>query len=327
MLKAFDDEARSRVKGSTRVRQGQAREHLLEHFGGDRPAGSITLGDAEAWRAWLLECGYAKATVSKTVQLARQMFRWGVKRQMIDRNPFSEVAAGSQVNSARLVFVDRPTIAHVLDAAPGPQWRLLIVLSRYGGLRVPSEAFALTWADIDWERRRLWVRSPKTEHHAGQEGRWVPMFPEIREHLLPVFEMAEPGSERVLSDFPADYNPHTHMLRLIARAGVKAWPRTFHNLRASRQSELVAEYPITTCCAWLGNSRLVAAGHYIQLSDADWMRAGSGAAQKPAHSNAEQRRRTRRSTHPHRAARNRRKRCKSRRGMVLCEILRCRARI
>jgi integrase len=278
MLEAFDAEALTRVKASTRVRQGQARVHLLEHFGGARPAGSITTPEAEAWRAWLLDSGYAKATVSKAVQIARQMFRWGVKREMIDRNPFADVAAGSQMNTSRLAFVDHATIARVLDAAPGPQWRLLIVLSRYGGLRVPSEAFNLRWQDIDWERGRIWVRSPKTEHHAGGEGRWVPKFPEIRDYLLPVFEMAEPGAERVLNDFRPGYNPHTHMERIIKRAGVAAWPRIFHNLRASRQTELIAEYPITTCCAWLGNSRLVAAGHYIQTTDADWERAvGSGA--------------------------------------------------
>ena len=164
-----------------------------------------------------------------------------------------------------------------LHAAPSIQWRLLIGLSRYAGLRVPSEAFHLRWADIGWDQARMSVRSPKTEHHDGGAGRSVPLFPEVREHLMAAFEQAEPGTERVLSDFKVGYNPHTEFRRIITRAGVEPWPRTWHNLRGSCQSELVAQFPIVTACQWLGNSRLVASGHYITTTDADWQRATGGA--------------------------------------------------
>ena len=36
----------------------------------------------------------------------------------------------------------------------------------------------LRWADVDWERGRLLIRSPKTEHHEGKDSRLVPIFPE-----------------------------------------------------------------------------------------------------------------------------------------------------
>ena len=39
----------------------------------------------------------------------------------------------------------------VLKACPDAQWKLLFALSRYGGLRCPSEHLALTWGDIDLE--------------------------------------------------------------------------------------------------------------------------------------------------------------------------------
>ena len=41
----------------------------------------------------------------------------------------------------------------------------------------------LTWADIDFKRGRMTVRSPKTEHHDGKESRTVPIFPELRPYL------------------------------------------------------------------------------------------------------------------------------------------------
>lgn len=286
LLAAFDDDAQRDVKPSTRTRQQQAAGHLLDFFGADRDAATITPAEGDAWRSHLLEADYARATVSRTVKLARQFFRWGIKRGMVESNPFSEVKAGTEANPDRLLFVARETIDKVMEQAPSIQWRCLIALSRYGGLRVPSEAFALRWTDIDWHAGRMFVRSPKTEHHDGGAGRWVPLFPELREHLLAAFEQAEPGTERVLSDFKTAYNPHTQMVRLIHRAGLEPWPRVFHNLRGSRQSELVTEYPISTACAWLGNSRLVAAGHYLTQTDADWQRAIGGGAQSGAESGA-----------------------------------------
>ena len=44
---------------------------------------------------------------------------------------------------------------------------LIFALSRFAGLRCPSEHLALRWSDINWERSRMIVQSPKTEHHEG----------------------------------------------------------------------------------------------------------------------------------------------------------------
>lgn len=192
-----------------------------------------------------------------------------MRRGLTKGNPFSELKAGTQVNTARAVFVSRESIAKVIDAAPDAQWRLLIALSRFGGLRVPSEALALRWADVDWEHNRLTVRSTKTEHHEGKGERIIPIFPEIREHLLAVFDAAPVGSVYVIDRYREGANLNPHFRRIIKRAGLLPWDRTWHNLRASRQTELAATFPLHTVCAWIGNSKAIAAGHYLQVTDAD----------------------------------------------------------
>ena len=68
-------------------------------------------------------------------------------------------------------------VAKVIDACPNAQWRLLFALSRFGGLRCPSEHLALRWDGIDSEAGRMLVHSPKTKHHPGGESRLVPIFP------------------------------------------------------------------------------------------------------------------------------------------------------
>jgi integrase len=133
---------------------------------------------------------------------------------------------------------------------------------------------ALTWVDVDWGRNRFHVHSPKTEHHADAGERWVPIFPELRPFLEEAFELAEPGVVHVVNRYrAANQNLRTQLMRIIARAGVKPWPRLFHNLRASRQTELASVYPIHVVCAWLGNSALIAQKHYLQVTEDDFRRA------------------------------------------------------
>lgn len=273
------------VKPATRVRMRQAESALLAYFTDARAVATITEADADAWRAQLKELGYAPATISRTVLYARQVFRWAIRRGMAKTNPFSELKAGPQVNHARAVFVSRETIAKVIDAAPDAEWRLLIALSRFGGLRVPSEALALRWSDVDWEHNRLSVRSPKTEHHEGKGERMVPLFPEIREHLQAVFDAAPVGSVNVIERYREGANLNPHFRRIIKRAGLTPWERTWHNLRASRQTELAATFPLHTVCAWIGNTKAIAAGHYLQVTDADWGRA-TGMGESGAKSDA-----------------------------------------
>lgn len=270
MLAAFMDS--TNVKPATRVRMDQAVSALASHFDKGTDPNTITEVQADEWRTSLAK-SYAKSTVSRTVLYARQMFRWGMKRGMVDTNPFSELKAGAQVNAARRCFVDRDTIAKVMDAAPDAEWRLLIALSRFGGLRVPSEALALQWADIDWASNRITVRSPKTEHHEGRGERIIPLFPEIREPLMQVFDAAPEGSTQVIQSYRQGSNLNPQLRRIIRRAGVTEWPKAWHNLRASRQTELAASYPLHTVCAWIGNTKAIAAGHYLQVTDPDWTRA------------------------------------------------------
>ena len=175
-------------------------------------------------------------------------------------------------------------IGRVLDECPDAEYRLIVALSRFGGLRCPSETLALKWTDIDWDRSRIRVSSPKTEHHEGGAERWIPLFPELREYLEDAFALAEEGAVYVIAKYrDPTKNFRTRFLRIIRRAGLEPWPKPFHNLRASRETELAAEHPMHVVCAWIGNSALIAQKHYLKVRDEDFDRAaksGAGALQK-----------------------------------------------
>jgi len=48
---------------------------------------------------------------------------------------------------------------------------------------------------------------------------------------------------------------------------LKPWPKLFHNLLATRQTDLAKHYPAHVVCAWIGNSQAVAQRHYLQVTD------------------------------------------------------------
>jgi integrase len=258
---------RTDVKPNTHRNLEAAKARLVEFFGADKPLAGITAGDADAWGIWL-KGRYANGTAGRTIKRAKQFFRAALRNRIIPENPFADAKPPSQVNEARKFFVTLEAAYKVLDACPDNEWRLLFALSRFGGLRCPSEHFALTWPDVDWERERFLVRSSKTEHHEGKAERWVPIFRELRPYLEAAFEQAEDGAVYV---FPrrrdASANLRTRLMKIIRRAGLTSWPKLFHNLRASRETELAAVYPMHVVCAWIGNTERIAAKHYLQVTE------------------------------------------------------------
>ncbi len=174
-------------------------------------------------------------------------------------------------------------------------WTTILALSRFGGLRCPSEVLSLRWCDVDWENSRLAITEPKVEHHEGRGVRSCPIFADLRPYLEQAWDVAREGAEFVIDH--ADYrraanspegwknaNLRTQFDRILKKAGVSPWKRLFHSMRASRQTELERQFPIHVVCAWLGNSVRIAQKSYLLVTDEDFEKAAAGAAQNPAQS-------------------------------------------
>ena len=283
--------SRSKLKPNTLRNYETTKRLLVEHFGKERLVRSIHTGHAKDYREWLVG-KYAAATVSREIKRARQFFEYAKDCRLIDGNPFATVKAGSQKNTKRKYFVGRDVIEKVLAACPDNDWRLVVVLARYAGLRIPSELERLTWSDVDWAGSKITIRVPKKEHIDGHETRIVPIFPEIEPYLRQAFDAAPTGSVHVLpARFHNEGYAYAGVLRAVERASVATWPKLFVNLRASRETELKREYPDHVVHAWIGNSKEVAEDHYLMVTDDDYERAASGRpiypAQNPAQSDAD----------------------------------------
>ena len=171
-------------------------------------------------------------------------------------------------------FARNPSTRNWAKRIPNSEWRLLVALARYGGLRIPSEIREMKWEDIHWNENRITINSPKTEHHPGGECRIIPLFPELLPHLQEQFELADVGSVYVFSDRMRLHKNHsTTLKKYIKRAGVKVWEKLFQNLRSTRQTELEEEFPSHVVCSWIGNSEKIARDHYLQITDEHFQKA------------------------------------------------------
>ena len=159
--------SRQDVKPATLTVWQHTRRNLTEFFGEGRTLKSIARGDAEEWRLSLVTGGLAESTIRKRCGFAKQFMVTAVKHELISSNPFEDLKSGAVANPSRYYFVTRQEADRVLEACPDAEWRLLFALSRYGGLRCPSEHLALRWEDVDWDRSRITVRSRKTEQQSA----------------------------------------------------------------------------------------------------------------------------------------------------------------
>jgi integrase len=229
--------------------------------------------------------------VNKRLIHARQMLEDAVRFGHISTNPWKHVRQRQGDPSERRAYVSVADTHRVIEDCPNVWWKLLVALARFGGLRTPSESFSLTWGDVDWERGRLSVPSPKTEN-AGRSHRVIPLFPLLRLHLEAAFEHAEEGATFVVPEEDrkraqgpggwANANLRTTLEKVIRRAGVDPWPRLWHSLRASCESDLAQSFPLTTVTKWLGNTPSVALRHDVDPTEGVFERAATWVPQSGA---------------------------------------------
>jgi integrase len=279
-------ESRADVKPATQEVWSQVIRNLKDHFGVARALDSISDGDADGFKLYLLSEKLAPTTVQKRLQFARMFFRAALRRQLIASNPFAEVSSKAAVRQDRQRYVTREETDRLLEACD-PTWRAIVALARYGGLRCPSEVLSVRWADVDWEGGKLLVTSPKTAHHEGKGSRVIPLYPELRA-ILSEYQTISTAGEYVVAAYRdqaltakgwRNCNLRTQFNRILKRAGLVPWPRLFHALRASRETELAKDYPLHVVTAWLGNTPKIAMKHYLMTTDADFERAAKSAAE------------------------------------------------
>jgi integrase len=277
-IKAWTDQyiAKHAAKASTVEQLEIAARSLCKHLGDDRRIDAVTAGDAEDYRKWLLTkgnerkgytCGLAANTVRRRIGRSKQFFKAAIKHELLTRNPFEDEASAVGGNDERMFLVSSDWVEKCIKVAPCEDWRIILAFARYAGMR-SHECRIQRWEDIDLANNRMIIRSNKTP-----PVRSCPIFPELRKHLLRAREMAPEGAEFVQTRYSHDANILTTLEKIVTKAGLVPWPKLMQNLRATRETELLAHYPAKDVTSWLGNSPNVANKHYAMTMQASFDRA------------------------------------------------------
>ncbi len=247
------------VSPATLATYNQACDSLLEHIPAETGLGAITPDRAAAWRQ-AIAGQLAAATCAKRTNVLKCMFRKASGWGWIGASPFASIVSGCQRNPERLHFVSAEVVDKLIAAAT-PEWKAIIALGRYGGLRVPSELAPLEWTDLDTsdpKAPRLRVFAPKT-----RMTRVVPVRPKLLRALLELQAHAAPGQAKMFPSVVATSNLRTGFLKILRREKVDVWPRLMQNLRASAATEWSQKFPQCDVACWLGHSPGVAQDHYL----------------------------------------------------------------
>ena len=79
---------RADLKPATKIVRGVVINDLTEFLGKTRDMQTITAGDADDFKQWLIGRGLAPTTIHKRLQVARSFFRAMHRRKLIEENPF-----------------------------------------------------------------------------------------------------------------------------------------------------------------------------------------------------------------------------------------------
>jgi integrase len=270
LAKFIDDyiDARTDVEERTRINFKQVRGFMVGCFGAGKLMRSFVEADGQKLRKHMVDAGLADNTVRRHLGRAKQFFAAAIRAGFITSNPIDGMPCSVRSKPERFYFVTEADTHKIIDACPDAQWRAIVALCRWGGLRCPSEVLDLEWVSVNWEKDRITVKSRKTKGYEGKAERVIPLFPEIKTILQDAFEQAGEGDKFVITRYRSqNANLRTTFHKIISRAGLVPWEKPFQNMRSTRETELSDRYPIQVVTAWLGNSPTVAIKHYLQVTD------------------------------------------------------------
>lgn len=259
---------------------------VTEHFGTEKKLVELTHGNAKDFDRWLRQSGrknrtsgLAENTARKMVDKIKTVYNAAIDDEILTSNPFKGIATNVRSSPEKQQFVSADTVRKVIEHAPDAEFKAIIALARFGGLRTPSEFRHLKHGDFSMKTTppKFTIFCQKTASK-GKKTRDAPMFTELWPYLEPLIS-SDPADEKAFVFSKkyrecTDANIFNTMVRTVKSAGVQVWPDLWRNLRASCESELIQKaYDIKDVCDWLGNTPAVVMGHYLRSNPESMTRA------------------------------------------------------
>lgn len=177
---------------ATMARYDSHTEAFLSWLGPERrkkPLESVTAQDARRWRESLQDGGRAGKTVLSYLKDAGAIYRAAIREGLVTFNPFTALEAIDTSDSLDRKPFTGEEVGKLLKHAPTAEWRGLILVAAFTGLRL-GDAARLSWASVDLEAKRITLVPSKTKKKKREVR--IPIQPD----LLAFFESVPIHSDK-----------------------------------------------------------------------------------------------------------------------------------
>ncbi len=242
--------ARVHLAPSTRATaESRMLNHALPYFE-DRPLGSVSRTDVQAFVAELQSKGLAPSTIRQCYLLVRGVFSSAVESDLIARSPCRGIHL-PQADQTEMRFLDQDEISALIDAVD-PHYAALVGTAAYTGARF-GELAGLHVSRLDLLRGTLTVAQQLSEVN-GEISIRAPKTAASRRQIALPRELGETLAEYLTAHPPVDgyvftspsgaplrrNNFRSRVFLPAVRASVGE-PMRFHDLRHSHVAALIAQ--------------------------------------------------------------------------------------
>jgi integrase len=241
-----------------------ARHHLafqvLTPFFGGKRLEDITPFLIERYKRMRKDAGRKDATINRELACLKNLFTMAITWGKARENPVKQVRLFREDNG-RTRFLTAEEERRVL-AACRPTLTPVVMTALHTGLRT-SELLALTWQDVDFQRRTITVQA---SYAKNGETRSVPMTATVFTALRALSGAAAPSAAVFVTARGTPYRTLRKVfLDACRRAGVTEV--TFHDLRHTFASRLVmAGVDLPTVQALMGHKTIAMTMRYTHLA-------------------------------------------------------------
>ena len=272
LCKDFTKYRLSDKSASTITEYEKGRRNLIDCFG-DVSIDSIDIKNGREFFYWLRnDQNLADNTAKQRLRYARTIFDMAVEDRRLSYNPFKARGLSVTQSAAKKDYVSSRTFEKIIDSVNDSDWKLLFTLTRCVPMRIPSEFTDLTWDDVDFEKNKILIHSPKTRH-LGKHARLVPIFSRVSPLLVELH--GRRGDEiYVFEGLRLITNVGKIAKDICKRANVTPWGNFWNSIRASAETDLMDRFGLRRACQWSGNSAATAMKNYALVRSEDYDDSG-----------------------------------------------------
>lgn len=249
---------KSTTKPSTYKRYDCATTAFLDFIGENRanPLEWLTVSHIRAFREKLHGEGRAAKTVNGYTKDIGGVFRAAVREGLLMRSPADNLEPLPEDDSVKRQPFTLDDVAKLVRHAPSDEWRGVILLGAFGGLRL-GDAAGLNWRAVDVSEKVIHFTPQKSSRKRGGKSIVLPMHEELVEFFLaqstpddpatpcfPTLAKMRVGSRNGLSTTFSKLMDAAKVKRTAGRvkgdkkAGRNTYDHSFHSLRHTFNSQM-----------------------------------------------------------------------------------------